>query len=197
MEVDYSLTLDDALAFRRHYQAHRQSAPPGRSFPWVGWLVCIAAGLLLGVGHSIYQVPFHWLTLAVLFLGVFVGGGITLRVCHANFLSWRLQFEDPRNRAWRGPWRLAISPEGITQTSALERTFKRWDIILWIDTTEEHLFLYDSPYCCMIVPRRAFRDDRHFDEFVDLARRYRDEAKAAGQSHAPVPSSDAITRDLG
>jgi hypothetical protein len=193
MEVDYTLTLKDFDASVRHHCAHRQTTTR-HLVAW--WVTSVGLGVLLGYTALASDI-------LVKGAGLFIVGAC-LGVAFAPLLarlvkgaaSARGQLKDPRNQGWRGPWRTSIGPEGLSGTAAHERTVYAWYGIRWIDATADHVFLYTTPYLCVIVPRRAFRDDRHFEEFIDLARRYRDEARAAGESHAPRPPSDAITRDI-
>ena len=49
---------------------------------------------------------------------------------------------------------------------------------------DEHAFLYTSPLRAIIVPRRVFADGWRFTEFVDLARRYHEQCRAASGSQS-------------
>jgi hypothetical protein len=84
-----------------------------------------------------------------------------------------------------GPKEVTISPEGIV-TSWPEGTFlRRWNSISRVEDAEDHvLFIYgDADFS--IVPKRAFRDAAHQQEFVAAIERYKAGAGAVATNHAP------------
>jgi hypothetical protein len=57
----------------------------------------------------------------------------------------------------------------------------RWPAIERVAETDDHAFLYTNPVRAIIVPRRIFADGWRFTEFVDLARRYYQQSRAASE----------------
>jgi hypothetical protein len=75
--------------------------------------------------------------------------------------------------------RLLISPEGLaTATEHIDESL-RWPAIEKIVPAAEHVFFYTSPTAAIIVPKHAFPDEGRFSEFVELARRYHEQSRAA------------------
>ncbi|MCI0462675.1 MAG: YcxB family protein [Gemmataceae bacterium] len=81
--------------------------------------------------------------------------------------------------------RLTITPDGISEiteyhrsTGGLERathTAARvtWDAVAMIDTTADHLFFRLFDHSTLIIPARAFPDEKEFLRFVHTALAYR------------------------
>jgi hypothetical protein len=94
---------------------------------------------------------------------------------------------------------LTLSPEGITETGSQSVTTHRWPKIWHIGETRDHVFFFLSLDTAFVVPRRAFRDQQHFEEFVALARQYQQgrgqqAPKPTGIIASLPPQSDAFTR---
>jgi hypothetical protein len=65
--------------------------------------------------------------------------------------------------------------------------------------TPDHVFLMTSTKDGVPVPRRAFRDRQHFEEFAALARRYKEGAPATTAITTALPGEGqprptAVTR---
>jgi hypothetical protein len=80
----------------------------------------------------------------------------------------------------RGQWTVrdvhVILSANELRTTARGHTCKfEWSSVWRIGQTDKHVFLYVLRDAAIIIPRRAFRDDWHFDEFVALARQYQQE----------------------
>jgi hypothetical protein len=67
---------------------------------------------------------------------------------------------------------LEIRPEGLAATTERESSLTTWERIDRIVATDTHAFL--GPY---ILPRRAFANEREFEDFVESARSYHEVAK--------------------
>jgi hypothetical protein len=85
--------------------------------------------------------------------------------------------------------------------------------VISVGATRRHAFLYIKPYEAFVVPARAFHDGREFEDFVELARSYREDAKdgppparlpdlgeawrqrAPSGVQAPLPPADARPGD--
>jgi hypothetical protein len=93
-----------------------------------------------------------------------------------------------------GPWRVRITPEGFENTSALANSMYRWEVIWSMGQTHDYLVYMISSERGVVVPRRAFISDEHFDDFAESARRYRRQATevldaeaAPAEEEAPEP----------
>jgi hypothetical protein len=200
MEVAYSLTLEDLLAFRRDLAQKKKRPARKKVVPgWLFWaLLAVVWALLIWVNPAILDWFGHGPGLFLLgfltgvFSLIFLALGLTRRTerrYHAN----------PANARLFGPRRLGITPEGVNAVSETSRIFESWAAVVKITASDEHAFLYDASNRAHIVPRRAFIDQADFDRFVELARRYWDESRLPtvlpAEPDEVLPArSEAITR---
>jgi hypothetical protein len=167
VEVEFNLTPEDLQA-RVRFRRGRKAQPAAR-WPWLvllGLLVLMfvfsnakpgapALGFLPGMGVGALAA----LALCILFVV------LVLR-------SQNKALQDPRNQWLFATRRITLSPEELTITSWFARFSYRWEVIWDIGVTPDHVFLFLTSTDAAIVPRRAFRDEQQFEEFVALARRY-------------------------
>jgi hypothetical protein len=198
MEVEYSLTLEDLRAFRRQHRRGRQKPPRKKLVPdWVVWPVLF---LLLFFIFLTSEEPLAWLTRPwVLLLAGFVAGVVSIILLGVGVTrrAVRRFYDDPDNRWMFGSRRVSITPEGLHTTSAVSRGFYSWEGIIKVRETDDHAFLYISAEQAVVVPRRAFRNTDEFERFIDLVRRYRDEARLPDALPADdPPRPEGITARL-
>jgi hypothetical protein len=201
MEVEFSLTVEDLQAFQRYYtESVHRSGKAGRSQAQMIWAVFILliVGLILISGRKDMRM-FDVITFILLgaVLGVTMALYIGQRAGKLMVASQQQAVRDERNRRAFGSRRYRIAPDGITTEGEFYRIFDRWPGILEIAATVDHAFFYITDNSAYIVPRRAFRDALHFEEFVNLARRYHEEAgKPTGIITGLPGGSTAFTRDI-
>jgi hypothetical protein len=90
--------------------------------------------------------------------------------------SQKKTLKDARNQWLFATRRMALTPEEFSITSWFSRFYYRWEVVSDIAVTPGHVFLFLTSTDAAVVPRRAFRDQQHFEEFVALASRYREGA---------------------
>ena len=146
--------------------------------------------------------------LGFLFFVAFLSGGLSGAAAMLFLFVWMGKFAgksphdlytDEHSRWIFALRRLTISPEGITIIAAHEQVIISWATVWKITATEDHAFLYTTADAAQIVPRRAFRDQQHFEEFLALARQYQQGPglqvqKPTGIITGLPPQSDAFTR---
>jgi hypothetical protein len=169
VEVEFELNPDDLAAFQAFHAKAGPAAAQGRFRSWVTILI------ILGAAGLAY---FYGMLREVLFGAAGVVAGVFL----AFLLVFRARFTPRKQQAKRlaedGGWRrLSITPEGVIQQTPIGHGTTYWNGIVHIGSTRRHVFLYNTPQTAFVVPLRAFRDDREFDDFVELARRLHDEYK--------------------
>ncbi|HEY7308351.1 MAG TPA: YcxB family protein [Gemmataceae bacterium] len=176
MEVEYSLTLQDVTAFVRYHRKHGPKPKPH----FLARLVGIVLGVMIAVpailaGWLSSRPDGRWMTgfcigsLAGQMMVFFLLGLLakllvipnTLRLYDRDECRWFL--------AWR---RLRITADGFETTNEFQHLRSSWSVVWLIDSTDDHAFFYTTLQSAHIVPRRAFRDQQHFEEFIDLACRY-------------------------
>jgi hypothetical protein len=107
--------------------------------------------------------------------------------------------DDPRNRWLFGPHRIRLEPERVLLFSPVHQLQIAWKGICQIDVTENWVAFWTTTRSGHAVPRRAFRDEQHFEEFLALARQYQQgrgqqEPKPTEIITGLPPRSDAFTR---
>jgi hypothetical protein len=71
---------------------------------------------------------------------------------------------------------LTITEEGLTQASESGSGITLWHAVERIVVHGEHAFIYLSKTAGVVLPKRAFADEKAFGEFVEQARRYQQQA---------------------
>ena len=176
MEVEYNLTLQDVAAFARFHQKHGPKLKP----PLLVRVVSIGFGLVI-VPLAAFAGWFHlqpggdWLSGCC--AGVIVGFLMTVLVFgwlqKKTVISNAIRLYDREENRWLlAQRRLRITADGIEITNESQQLWFTWPVVWLIDSTDEYAFFYTTRNNAHIIPRRAFRDQQHFEEFIDLACRY-------------------------
>ncbi len=172
-EVSYELDIDDLVALALH---NRRRSPTLRrqQIIVVSFLAMSSSG---GVALILSRQA-RW-TESFVFLGIFfLFFLLTLRrgAKRGNARLLRKLYLEGSNRALLGTRQMRISPEGLRYSSDVIETAAKWAAVEKIETTAEYAYFYIAAVEAYIIPRRAFSDERQFTAFVELARRYRQEA---------------------
>jgi hypothetical protein len=178
MEVEYSLEIDDALAFVQYNWKYGPKELRLKRFGWIG--AFLLGGMLYLAGLDItLNGNLSGLTILLLFL---LGGTLLIQMLIPWFADRKVRrlFKRSEGKAefqWR---RLTLSSEGLHSVSEHADGIMKWPAIEKIVVTDEHLFLYTSPTAAIIVPKRAFEEEWQFTDFVDHARRYHEAHRPPG-----------------
>lgn len=199
MEVKFTLTVDDMRAIRKHrlHKANRALTPAQKV------LLAIVISILLGGMAALSGVfadgfPYHLFRgfTGGFVLGIFFVVLVAVGALVTDTRAVDRYFADVHNRWQLGPRRVSISAEGFSFTSPYTCSTEMWSVVWKIETTTEYLFLYTCSDRAHVVPRRVFRDQQHFEDFLALARRYQQgNPPSTGIMTAPIPPT-AITRDV-
>ena len=175
MEVEYQLSVADVAAFQRFHRKHGPKAQPNPLVRVVqkglAWVIAALAGLAY---WFFFQPKGDWLSGCC--AGMFVGIAITfvyflLQVNAAVRNALRL-YEREESRWLLTRRRLKITADGFEITNDYQHVRSNWYVVWLIESTDEHAFFYWCTNQAYIIPRRAFGDSRHFEDFIDLACRY-------------------------
>jgi hypothetical protein len=201
MEIEYSLTLEDVRAFT--FNQAKRSADSLPKNATVGSLIIGALVPTWIVSLFVEDPQTRWVLhiVSLLLLGAWVGVILAaLNMLRVIAGGADKQFKDPQNRFLFESRRLSIASEGMTIISEWYRDYLSWQIVDVV-VTAGHVFFYNGSTNAQVVPKRAFRDEQHFKEFVQLALHYHEvAAEAAGivtalPEEAPARSTN-ITRDI-
>lgn len=178
MEIRYSLTLDDYLAFLRYKEVteaqERRSTPKLIAYLLVLFFAAISSfGLLFGDDKVRSELAGP--------SAVIVLGGL-LAVGYGRFLRKRArqrQIQEFKYDLEKGHWGgllFRISPERMTFATELTEESLAWPLIAIIAETEELLIFISAQNNAYLVPRRAFPATAAFLAFADLVKCYHKEA---------------------
>ncbi len=192
MEVEYTLSVEDVLAFQNRNKPKKNRAAL-RTF----WFLVVAYGVCIGLVYLSQERPIHvrrilpWLLAAVAAAGVVVWLVVWWwpRYC-------RKQIErELREMFAKGPYRMALAADGVYVLSADTQSFFRWSAIQAVQRTPRQAFLILGQSTGHIVPRRAFAGSTDYEAFVDLACRYHEQQGVPVMSDLPVHPAvpDAVT----
>ncbi len=176
LRVDYALALEDVAAFLQ-YEAKDSPRSRGQPKPR-GWLFLVLLGLMTliwaltkiaGNEPLVYSVADIMPVLFVVCLVFyFFWGTMLLRL---QLRSFR---QNPRFFERRS---LEITPALIAARTESHAGSTAWHAVEWIVEHREHVFFYISKTEAYILPKRAFADERQYQEFLDTARHYHAEAR--------------------
>jgi hypothetical protein len=184
LRAEYTLTLTDAAAFLR---CHAKS-PPRRKAHIPGWVGLIVLGLFVSVWLVVkWMVPLpfsmnpaEWALVVIVLLYLF------LQLFGNRILVALAMRKARRNRRLFEPKVLQVAADGLSMSDPSGTGTTRWHAVRWIVQHPEYVFFYLTDTQAVIVPKRAFADERGFDEFVDTARSYHAEARRFVRPEGPA-----------
>ncbi len=175
MEVEYSLELEDLLAFNQYHHAHSPAVRRQQFTPRVAVLIALAAVWVLSC--AIVD-PSAWII-----LGFFLGlvGAISYfsypaRVRRRSRRLVERMYMEGQNRGLFTRRRMTITPETITDATEISVTTIKWVAVEKIVVDQRHAYFYDSAASAFILPKAAFAAEEEFQEFVETAQGYRRDA---------------------
>jgi len=104
----------------------------------------------------------------------------TALVCAAIFVSFWLFFRWRFSRALPpvaegsclGPRRTTLDDGGIREKSAHSEHYTDWQGVLSVEETDQHIFVMIDRFAGYIIPKRAFADVTHSQEFLGFTRQH-------------------------
>jgi hypothetical protein len=178
MHIEFANTLDDIRAFTVY---HYQHSPTVRRQKLIGQIVytivCVGAYslvVLLLTGNRLATSP----TTAAIYAGV----GLIMAV--VVFFRFRSRFEGTLTRNAEKLYKegknvglfesrtITLDADGVRHESPASNSFTRWSSIEKVAVTADYLFIYYSALTALVIPRRAFADDAHWQDYVRLAQDY-------------------------
>jgi hypothetical protein len=171
MEVEYELTREDLYAFQ--WRAAFESPRGRRIRRWVylGWLLAIVLFAIVPAigpdGFVLSRVSFTFIVVA--FPIVALAQWFLERRLMGRLIRGLLEEEKP-GRGQLGKHRLALSEDGIVESTAVGESRTSWAGVDRVEQNSDYIFIYTSPAAAHMIPKRAFRDLQEADAFYQLAR---------------------------
>jgi hypothetical protein len=186
MDVEYEITLDDALALGYYHNAHASQAR--RTLTLFRILVILIFAALMAVALLSPEQSgktaadrFNAL-LPVLIIGVAVISFFPAIQRWAVKRGVSNAFHRRQSNHLSSRFSLSVQPDGLIhrrgdgrKTGVGER-ITRWEDIRQIVVRPDHAFFYMDGATALIVPARALSDSDSWARFTDTARRYLDAA---------------------
>jgi YcxB-like protein len=177
MEVEYECEVGDALALAAHLSRYSTAGKLRRRY--MVWRFCHAGVVFLALGGLIVidSGRPNGVDLSTVLPGFFYGvlcSGLALGAFFRGPASGHGTI-DARDQ-WYEAQRLIIGPDGITQKGEWGEATFRWPVVWSVDVTDNHCFLWTSTADALVLPRRVFQDETHFNAFIDLVNQYRRDA---------------------
>ncbi len=175
-EVKFILTLDDVIAFNRHFLKTSSTVRKRRLQGYLWWGL---GGLVVGLISRAWG-------LAIIFA---LAGVLIWWLCQVYNQKWgikrlvrELYDENPRSEVNR-THAIIIKEDGLEWIiEGLSDSTNKWFGILKAELTESHIFIYTGSNAANIVPKRAFADEASFKEFHVRLQRHLDEFKRRSQT---------------
>lgn len=192
--IQYRMSADTLAA----YWTHRTLSSPGdkRIRNWAtarSTLVSIAAAvvLLLLAQREILSAWIAWPVALLLLVRVALifnaRRPATIRQAFAH-AAHRLLDETP-NQHMLSERKLTLETDGVRQQLDASDSIIRWKAFERIEHDDEYLYLYESSFTAVVIPRTAFPTRGRYLAFVALAERL---WRASGAANQPNPNADAV-----
>ncbi len=201
MEVEYTLRPDDFQAFARYHRKLRSAQTHPSLMASLGVLGILIVGIwggMLFAGLFFQGEGFFTFGMGLL-IGCLVSalGQGWWRAC-MNRSIHKAQCEDPRSEWTIRDIRIILSSDEIRVISRASTSIYEWSRVWHIGETNKHIFLCITRTVAITIPRRAFRDQQHFEEFLALAQQYQkgiaqSQEKSTGIITSLPPESTTIS----
>ena len=184
LQVEYRLTLEDVLTFSRYHWKHWGKRPgqPGH----IGWLGPIMLGLIgfgglakfLGDSASFPTTLVDFLSLLPFLVFAFIPCLWVFSLLFGGMIrDLRLRRQFYANPRYSDRRVLAISEEGVTGGDQTATMTICWHAVVRIIEDGPRAYFYINAGEAFVLPKRSFADELQFEQFVDTARRYHEEAR--------------------
>jgi hypothetical protein len=173
MEATFEFDTEDLVAFNLHLLQHSTTFRRGyrKALMLLTLLGCLAVlfavwMLSLAGGRLADSMFLLWVPLLVIGLTIAAFPWLRRRAIRQQL---QRAMAEGKNVGVYGQHRLSITPEGVREDVSAGYSFRRWTAVEKIALTQDHAFLYISALSAYVLPKRAFGDELHFQQFVRSA----------------------------
>ena len=168
IQVEFVTAADDLRAFQQFAVTKVRGFTSRASLGGLSWrsiAVGVPIGIVLVILTKLSTFEFH---------------APTALVCAAIFVSLWLFFRWRSSRALSpvtegsllNTRRTTLDDRGIRERSAHSEHYTDWHGVLSVEETEQHVFVMIDRFAGYIIPKRAFADASHLQEFLGFTRRH-------------------------
>ena len=175
MKVEIDITEQDVIDFNVY---HHSRSPSSRRTKWA---LTLPGFLWSGFWLMLCLLSETPSESAMTFMPLWLGG---LGYIAVLLLSWRRgvarqvrrYLAEGTNKGLFGPRQVLITPEGITETGALQTSTVNWQMVERIVVLPNCAYVYINAVAAHIIPKRAFVGDVEFNEFINAAKDFHAQA---------------------
>jgi hypothetical protein len=175
MSIEFEIEREDLVEFTLFHHQHSSVSRTQRRRKML--VLAFALVLLLGflVRYAL-PMPDFW------FIVLLIAG---LLVSYPRIQEWQLRtmvermYGEGRNLLLYGPRRVALTPQFLNNASPHSQSVTRWLGVEKLVVAERALYIYISSVSSIVIPRRAFSSDDHFQTFFHTAQEFHAQALAA------------------
>jgi len=167
IHVEFESTPSDVRAFQQFAVTKIRGFTSRASlgFSWRSVAVGIPFGLILVILDRTSTFEFHAPT-ALVCAAIFVGFWFFFRRRFSRALP------PAAEGALLGPRRTTVDEAGIREKSAHSESYTDWQGVLSVEETEQHIFVMIDRFAGYSIPKRAFADATHLQEFLGFTRQH-------------------------
>lgn len=169
MRIDYDLTREDYLAYSIHHMEHSKSIK--RSLFIQRYLLSLIFFVFPFIMANATEVPLaFWLAAytIIYILWVIYYPRYFVRSTKKRITK---MINEGKNENLFGAYSIALTEDGVEQTSKTGESSVTWGGIERIDETKDHIFIYLSSVSAYVIPIRAFDNEEQKKEFMRILRR--------------------------
>ncbi|HEX5271706.1 MAG TPA: YcxB family protein [Gemmataceae bacterium] len=192
MEVEYVLLPSDLIAFHEfHLKRRPASWKPLAVF--LGIYGAMFAFFVAGNGGITRDVVIAGISFLIIGLGICLQIKTQYRSTLKRMRRGVNKGLYAENLGWR---RLSLSPTGLKAQTETSTAQILWEVVREIATTAEHAFFYTGRDYGFILPKAAFRDREHFEEYVEKARDYAARSRSGTRTTTPASEDSRPATDI-
>lgn len=182
MTAEYEITMDDLSAFNLYHHLHSPTARRQYLRSWFvpAFIWVLVWAVIWYLADRERGTPLRtFLDLLPLLSGV---------PLYLIYFPWAYRrkvrkmvagmVSEGQNRGLLCRHRVAISPDGITESGEFGQASTAWRAVERVVRNGDYAFIYTNALAAVIVPRRAFATATEFEEFVRAASDYHGKAMA-------------------
>jgi hypothetical protein len=176
MQVQFTITLDDILAFNRYCVQHlptykRTYRTLLISVPVIFVLIALALSI------NTYRPP--WLAWIIAFVAVVAWPFIWPRRYQKTMDEFVMKtMQTGQNRSMLGVHTVTLSEQGLRATSEVSESSITWSGIERIEQDDQYIYLFVAATAAHIVPKRALVTMEQASDFYHTAQTFFDQARA-------------------
>ncbi len=167
MEAEYTLTLDDYIAFQRYMMRTSPALRRSIRIGYVAVVVIVLVFFYATEGWSSWPNALFSLAFLVACLALYAW-----LVRSSAERTGRRLMKEGKNKGTFGQHTLKLSQDGVVETTEVGETRASWAGIERVAENETYIFIYLSSTSAHVIPKRSFASATQAEQFYQLAQDY-------------------------